>query len=83
MTPEEKFMFDLDGYLVIKDVLSREELDVLNAVADRAFPRDYGDVEADNEFGNARGVRRAPSIVGLGCGVSGFNRSSQRVALSR
>ena len=63
MTPEEKFMFDLDGYLVIKDVLSREELDVLNAVADRAFPRDYGDVEADGEFGNARGVRRAPSIV--------------------
>ena len=39
MTPEEKFMFDLDGYLVIKDVLSREELDVLNAVADREFPR--------------------------------------------
>ena len=23
MTPEEKFMFDLDGYLVIKDVLSQ------------------------------------------------------------
>ena len=63
MTPEEKFMFDLDGYLVIKDVLSREELGVLNAVADRAFPRNYGDVEADDEFGNAKGVRRAPSIV--------------------
>ena len=56
MTPEEKFTFDLDGYLVIKDVLSREEVAVLNAVADREFPRDYADAEADGAFGNANGL---------------------------
>lgn len=34
MTPEEKFLFDLNGYLVIKNVLSPEELAALNAIAD-------------------------------------------------
>jgi len=63
VTPEEKFTFDLEGYLVIKDVLSRKELDNLNAIADREFPRDYDDEAADSEFGNSRGVRRAPSVI--------------------
>ena len=63
MTPEEKFMFDLEGYLVIKDVLSQEELDTLNAIADREFPRDYDDEETDGIKGNAKGVRRAPSVM--------------------
>ena len=35
MNEEEKFVFDLDGYLVIKDVLSPQELDDLNALVDR------------------------------------------------
>ena len=35
MTEEEKFVFDLEGYLVIKDVLSPQELDDLNALVDR------------------------------------------------
>ncbi len=34
MTPEEKFLFDLNGYLVIKNVLSPEELAALNVIAD-------------------------------------------------
>ncbi len=34
MTEEEKFVFDLDGYLVVKDVLSQEEAGALNDVAD-------------------------------------------------
>jgi hypothetical protein len=34
MTPEEKFIFDLDGYIVIKDVLTRDEVDEINAVTD-------------------------------------------------
>ena len=34
MTEEEKFTFDLEGYLVIKDVLSARELDDLNALVD-------------------------------------------------
>lgn len=34
MTPEEKFLFDLNGYLVIKNVLSAQELADLNRIAD-------------------------------------------------
>ena len=41
MTPEEKFIFDLDGYIVIKNALSSEEVDHLNAVADREFGQPY------------------------------------------
>ena len=35
MTPEEKFMFDLQGYIVVKNVLSQAEVDELNEIADR------------------------------------------------
>jgi hypothetical protein len=38
MTPEEKFMFDLEGYLLIKQVLTTAELAELNALADQKFP---------------------------------------------
>ncbi|MYF72454.1 MAG: phytanoyl-CoA dioxygenase family protein, partial [Gemmatimonadetes bacterium] len=31
---EEKFVFDLDGYIVIENVLSEGEVDELNAIAD-------------------------------------------------
>ena len=41
MTPEEKFIFDLDGYIVIKNALSQEEVDHLNAIADREFGQPY------------------------------------------
>lgn len=34
MTPEEKFRFDLEGYLVVKRVLSAAELAALNAIAE-------------------------------------------------
>lgn len=37
MTPEEKFIFDLEGYIVIKNVLSAQELADLNALADAVF----------------------------------------------
>ncbi|MCB0120691.1 MAG: phytanoyl-CoA dioxygenase family protein [Caldilineaceae bacterium] len=37
MTPEEKFMFDLEGYIVIKNVLTPEEVAALNALADQRF----------------------------------------------
>ena len=42
MTPEEKFLFDLHGYLVIKNVLSPAEVAELNRVADEKFPRPAG-----------------------------------------
>ena len=37
MTPEEKFMFDIEGYIVIKNVLTAAELAELNALADEEF----------------------------------------------
>lgn len=42
MTPEEKFLFDLQGYLVIKNVLTPAEVAELNAIADEKFPRAPG-----------------------------------------
>lgn len=41
LTPEEIFMFDLDGYLVVKNVLSQNEVDELNRLSDEAFPGEY------------------------------------------
>ena len=41
MTPEEKYIFDLDGYLVVKNVLTPAEVDELNALADEAWPGEY------------------------------------------
>ncbi len=52
MTPEEKFMFDLDGYLVVRGVLSQEEIDGLNALADTAWPGEYDE----------RGLRRTSRV---------------------
>ena len=42
MTLEEKFRFDLQGFLVVKNVLSADEVDALNALADAVWP-DNGD----------------------------------------
>jgi hypothetical protein len=38
MTLEEQFLFDLEGYLVIKQVLGPAEVAVLNAIADTKVP---------------------------------------------
>ena len=43
MTQEEKFQFDLEGYLVIKGVLSESEAANLNTLADEAFPDEFDD----------------------------------------
>ena len=37
MTPEEKFIFDLEGYIVIKNVLTATEVAALNELADERF----------------------------------------------
>ncbi len=37
MTPEEKFIFDLEGYLLIKNVLTPAEVAALNTLADQRF----------------------------------------------
>ena len=41
LTTEEIFIFDLEGYLVVKNVLCKAEVDELNSLADVAFPGDY------------------------------------------
>ncbi|MBT3268569.1 hypothetical protein HN371_15545 [Candidatus Poribacteria bacterium] len=38
MTNEERFLVDVEGYLLIKNVLTQEEVARLNALADEAFP---------------------------------------------
>ena len=43
MTPEEKFAFDLQGFIVIKNALTPQEVEAINQVSDRVFPRDYAD----------------------------------------
>ncbi len=43
MSPEEKFMFDLEGYLVVRGVLAAEEVERFNALADAAWPGEYGE----------------------------------------
>ena len=43
MTGEEKFAFDLEGYLIIKNVLSADEVAEMNEIADRAFPPEGDD----------------------------------------
>ena len=35
MTEDEKYLFDLNGYLVLKDVLTSEEVDRCNEAIDR------------------------------------------------
>lgn len=42
LTPEEKFLFDLHGYLIIKNVLTPAEVAELNRIADEKFPRPPG-----------------------------------------
>ena len=39
MTPEEEFIFDLEGYLVLKGILSSNEVDEVNALADAVEDR--------------------------------------------
>ena len=41
MTSEEKFVFDLQGYIIIKNVLTKAEIEEINQISDRIFPRDY------------------------------------------
>jgi hypothetical protein len=47
MTPEEKFMFDLQGFLVVKNVLSGDEVAELNEISDRSKPDEYETYQED------------------------------------
>jgi hypothetical protein len=50
LTPEEKFLFDLQGYLVIKGALSAAEVAALNAIAERKSPTRSGGVAYGRVF---------------------------------
>ncbi len=43
LTDEEKFRFDLEGYLIIKNVLSREQCQRLSDLSDEVWPRTADD----------------------------------------
>ena len=43
LSDEEKFLFDLRGYIVVKHVLDRHECDALVRLADRVWPRQPGE----------------------------------------
>lgn len=45
MTPEEKFMFDLEGYIVIKNVLTPPEVTALNDLASQVFTEKKEDAD--------------------------------------
>ncbi len=53
MTPEEIFRFDLEGYLVVKNVLTHKEIDRLNEIADRFY--------SDERYPDT-GVRRSSRV---------------------
>ena len=74
MTAEEKFVFDLQGYIVIKNVLATEEVAEINEISDRIFPRDYGD--EDNRKENWR-VAPNRQHLQMGPGLSATDRPSK------
>ena len=79
MTPEERFMFDLEGYLIIKNVLTPEEIKRLNEVADATFVRDY-----DDPGQGFKGASWAPTGGARVCVVArdtGSDRSSAHFAV--
>ena len=43
ISPEEKFRFDLEGYLVIKSAIAPEEVAEMNRIADEIYTEDYGE----------------------------------------
>ncbi len=45
MTNEERFVFDLDGYIVIKDVLTDGEVEEMNAITDEKLETEKADEE--------------------------------------
>ncbi|SVC04365.1 uncharacterized protein METZ01_LOCUS257219, partial [marine metagenome] len=48
MTKEEQFIFDLEGYIVVKNALSPEAVAELNRIADERFP--YRTPETTSEW---------------------------------
>ena len=58
VTLEDKFVFYLQGYIIIKNVLTEDEIAEINEVCDRIFPRSYDEVENLKEEGSLRRTSR-------------------------
>ncbi len=58
ITLEDKFVFDLQGYIIIKNVLTENEVAEINEVCDRIFPRNYSEVENLKGEGSLRRTSR-------------------------
>ena len=43
ISPEEKFRFDLEGFLVVKNALAPEEVAEMNRIADGIYAEDYNE----------------------------------------
>ena len=72
MTKEEKFRFDLQGFLVVKDVLSADEVDALNKLADEV----WADPADEKRWASSHESR-----FDVGARNAGVVRSSQCVAV--
>jgi hypothetical protein len=59
MTDEDRYLFDLHGYLVIRGVLSPAEVAELNDISDRVYPRDYADGQDSK---GRRGIRHVSYV---------------------
>ncbi len=63
MTPEEKFMFDLEGYLLLRSILTVDEVAELNAVADRVYTEVYSDTGTKRTFNISKWSRAYQNLI--------------------
>jgi len=62
MTEEKRFMFDLEGYLVVRNVLSKEEVERCNEVSNR-IERDQFEVYREDGLKLARNITQWDPVV--------------------
>ena len=76
MDTEEKYLFDLMGFLVVKQVLSRDEVDELNALIDSY------DLWRKAESGQEAAWLNDPNFMTVGVSASGVpDRNATPTAL--
>ena len=77
MTDEERYLFDLQGYLVLRGVLTQGEVDELNEVSDRVYPRDYSD---GNDSKGRHGIRNVRYVSRWDSALPAVDRSPENCA---
>ena len=61
MNDEERFLFDLEGYLIIRNALSPEEVAEINRVANERYP--YGEPEEKGEWSVLPWAERVKRLI--------------------